>query len=138
MATSSVAVTAVTNPTYTFTAGDRIDLCIVIDDAQNGGQLDLSTLELRWGMTSGTVSSYDTTPLVEKGSADPTQIEIVDAAGGSITVKIYGADTKDLIGEHYWELEAVDTDDEKIVVARGDFNILANVQNTLIPSSIAR
>lgn len=129
---------AIDNPTISFTAGDLIDLDFTVLDGDGVGALDLTNFDLRWALTQGTTTTYDTEPLVEKSTDNVAQLEKTDATNGVARVKLTGVDTKDLDpGSYYWELEVADINNEKIVVAYGGIDLRSNVVNALIPTTVA-
>lgn len=54
-------------------------------------------------------------------------ITITDGAGGVLTVSLLPADTEPLIGQHYFEIELIDTNAKESTIVVGYINIAKNV-----------
>lgn len=107
------------NPrTFTFTVTD--------EDASGSPAKDLTDLtpKLTLSRISASTGLPLKTPEVEKTGT------VTDAPNGVLTVALVPADTADLEGEYYLELELFDLSDVGVVVATGTLTIQRNVTNT--------
>lgn len=126
---------ATTNAKIQIFAGNKATLRFTVrngDLPEVGGQhpvFDLTGFTVRWALSRGNNSKYSTEADILKSSALATEIEITDAPNGALDVKLVGADTVDIFGDFYQELELVDGASETLVVARGEVEILQNVSN---------
>lgn len=100
--------------------------------SRDGEPMVLDGFTAKWALSqiSKRSGEYSKTPILEKKSTTSTEILKTVPQSGILEVYLKNVDTKDLLGEYYYELELYDTENESIVVAVGDLRILKNVDNT--------
>lgn len=91
---------------YKFTVTDNADAIV-----------DLTGISATWILSKRVDSPILLTKTIGSG------IVVTDAAGGLLEVTTIPADTEDLQGLHYWELEIVDSGGQKVTVANGTLTL---------------
>lgn len=91
--------------------------------------LDLTGHTLKWAMSRLSSSGdFSKTPTVDK-STTGADMEIVDAAAGTVKVTLRAADTINLLGDFHHQLEDFDGGGNAVVVAEGKGTIKKNITN---------
>jgi len=91
---------------FSMKAGDTKNLFITIKDLA-GNLIDLSDVQsIRWWASRGTLESFSRTPVLQKSQDDG--IEDVALIDGEFVVRIVPADTQELNGSYYYEVEIRD------------------------------
>jgi hypothetical protein len=124
---------AETGLTDTMWAGNKRVLAYTVEDsdAGDGSAKDLTGLTVKWALSKmSSDGTYSTTAILEKATGG-NGITVTDAAAGELEVDLDAADTSDLAGDYYFELEVYDATPEGVVVATGTLTINRNVVNTL-------
>jgi len=114
-----------------FYAGNRRTLRFSIDDQDNpGSKLNLTGLSFKWALVNKrSDGSYDVTHILQKTSA-AGGIVVTNAATGALEVYLLDADTLNLSGDYYYQLEAFDGDGNALMLATGTLTIKRNIINT--------
>lgn len=121
---------AQTNQNDTFYANNIRVLEFTLTDEDAEAPLDLTGCTVRWALSALLIDgSYDTTPVLRKDSVTAGGIVVENASAGTLRVEIEAADTADLSGRYYHELEVLDAAGDPVVVSTGYLTILANVSN---------
>jgi len=117
---------AASNQNASMHSGDDKELVITINDS-SGNAIDLSGLvSAKWSCSKKkSDGSFSSTPVVSKSLV--SGISVTDAANGELTVTLAQADTKDLSGSFYQELELVDSANKKQTVMTGTLTILKDL-----------
>lgn len=111
----------------------RVQRFTITDEDQAGSPAkDLTGLTIKWALSRiGSGGEFNTTPIVEKTSDNPGEIDLVGpATDGIVDVTLVEADTLTLQGKFYFELEVFDATPEGVVVTTGELTINRNVVNT--------
>lgn len=113
-------------------AGNKRVLRYTVLDEDNGNiAFDLSSYTIKWAISRlDQNGNFLTTPVLEKHSTVPGEITVSGADNNIASVLLVGADTDDLSGDFYIELEVFDVSLESVVVATGKLTINRNVVNT--------
>lgn len=120
-----------------FFAGNRRTLRFTItnDDLPDNPPFNLNGFEIKWALSriSSQTGLPGTTPILEK-CLSQGEIRVVSSADNNICeVDLFKADTMDLNGEFYQELElfvSADVNSESVVLATGTLTINRNILNT--------
>lgn len=123
---------AQTNQDDTFYAGNTRVLQFAITDAEVDPPvpLDLTGCTVQWALSAMLIDgSYDTVAILKKDSAGTDVIIDGDPSTGIVRVRIRPADTAELAGRYYHELEVIDVAGNPVVVATGYLTINPNVVN---------
>lgn len=123
----------INNATKSIFAGNYHPLKFTLTDADNdNAPLDASAFTIRWALSkiSSTTKEYSGTPILEKKSTTSGHMDLADQATGIVSVLLKKADTENLLGTYYYELELEDGLGNTIVVATGKLTIKRNVTNT--------
>jgi len=127
-----------TSQDFTMYAGTRVTVQITVSDADGSGNDDLSSnyTELVWVLApfeNNSTSEYRDVPVLTKKSTvaqASTGGDEIDVAGSSnerADVQLIKADTEDLEGSYYHELEGFDANGNGVVLATGTVTIRRNV-----------
>lgn len=113
---------ALTDQDFTMFSGDDKELVVVIKDVAGDAVNIAGLLSAIWECSKlredGTFSS---TPVISKSIG--AGIELTSAGAGELTVTLDQADTEDLYGDYYHELEIVDSNSNKQTVMVGTLTI---------------
>lgn len=102
-------------------AGDTMRMNFAITDASTGNELDLFGSTVRWQMSRAKTVGFSSTPILSKTEGDG--LEIVDAFGGLILVRLAPEDTEGRSGVFYHEVELIDADGDVSTAYSGTFTI---------------
>lgn len=72
-------------------------------------------------------SDSDTEAELQYDSTDPTEIEVTDAVAGEFTLKLKAADTVDMEGFWFYDIQVVLSSSEVVTLARGNIEFLRNI-----------
>lgn len=91
---------------FSMKAGDTKNLYVTIKDAP-GNLIDLTDAQsIRWWASRGDLTSFSRTPILQKSLDEG--IEEVALIDGEFVVRIEPADTQNLNGSYYFEIEIRD------------------------------
>lgn len=91
---------------FEITAGDTVPVIITIAD-DSGAAVNLTGASARWAAAPGTPRRFSPTPVIAKETG--AGIEITNAALGELRIDLDPADTQDLAGDFYHELQVTDS-----------------------------
>lgn len=91
---------------------DRLEFTITQSD---GSALDLTNMSIVWQLADRAAGPA----LITKDSANAGEIAVVDTVGGRFDVLLDPADTADLSGSFYHEVELTDVDGNEFTVFDG-------------------
>lgn len=102
-------------------SGDTMRVNFTINDASTSNPLDLFGSTVRWQMSKAKPVGFSSTPILSKTEGDG--LEIVDAFGGLVLVRLAPEDTEGRSGSFYQELEITDADGDVSTAYAGTFTI---------------
>jgi hypothetical protein len=102
-------------------AGDTKRINFTITDATTGAVFDITGATALWQASRAKPVGFSSTPLLTKTEGDG--LEITDAIGGAVTVVLSPADTLNLSGNFYHELQLEDADGDIATVYTGTFTV---------------
>jgi hypothetical protein len=108
-------------------AGD--DFTHIFLFTRGGTALDLTGATVRFTVKEDTVET-DAQAKLLYDSGTVTELEITDAVGGEITLKLQSADTQDLEGLWLYDIQATFAGGSVMTLARGRIEFLPNLTRT--------
>lgn len=126
---------AVENQYFELFAGVKKDLRVtVIDqDSEDTPQPVKDMAGKRIIFTLGTFDSdgnaVHTSNALKKDSDVVGDVDATEAGDGIVVIKIVSSDTASLSGDYHFQVEAIDTDDEPVMLASGTLRIKGNTSN---------
>lgn len=101
-------------------SGNDMDVQFSITD-ENSSALLLTATTIKWKMA---LDPYSSAALISKSSTASSELEITDAAGGIVTIKLNSTDTNSISpGVYYHELEVTDSEANPFTVAIGHLTL---------------
>lgn len=100
--------------------GDSKRLHFTITDG-SGAPLDISDAAVTWQASKGSTSRFSLTPVLTK--AIGAGLTITDELNGALVVELLPADTENLRGSFYYELEIQDASGDVATAATGQFTV---------------
>ena len=91
---------------FVMKAGDTKRLNITLRDKKTGQPYDLTFAQIRWWASRGDTEKFSRTPAIQKSLGNG--IEEISALDGQCLVTIQPADTRELAGVYYHEVEITD------------------------------
>jgi hypothetical protein len=129
-----------TGQNFTMYARTRMLVRVVVTDSVTGDPDDLTEYaSLKWTLspfepnsTSAfrRVAVLEKSSLVAQASTGGNQIDVTGTDDNQADIQLIGADTEDLEGSYYHELEGFDASGNGVVLATGTATILGNVVNS--------
>jgi hypothetical protein len=102
-------------------AGDTKRINFTIIEASTQEAFDLTGATASWQASRARANGFSSTPVITK--TEDNGLEITDVIGGAISVLLTPADTTNLSGDYYMELQLVDADGDIATAYSGTFTI---------------